>query len=221
LLPEQAGGNTGEAHMSGYTLYWKPGSGSMVVEAALRLIGVAFEGVRIDDTAENARPEFLALNPAGKVPVLALASGPVIAESAAILLALDDMFPETRLLPPHGSPDHTKAVQWLIFMAANIYPAALRYYYPGRHTVDKGAEAAEAIKQQAAADMGRDFAQLASAVRGPFLIGQTMTITDVYAAMLADWYDPAKELPEIGILVSRVLECPAVSDAWRHHGFSE
>lgn len=202
--------------MSGYTLYWKPGTGSMVVEAALRLIGVAFDEVLIDDTA---KPEFLALNPAGKVPVLKLACGPVIAESAAILLALDDMFPESRLLPPHGSPEHSTAVQLLIFMATNIYPAALRYYYPERHTMDDSPEAAEAIKQRAAFDMGRDFAQLASAIQGPFLLGQTMSITDVYAAMLADWYEPAKELPEIAVLVSKVLENPAVGEAWRHHGF--
>jgi glutathione S-transferase len=202
--------------MSGYTLYWKPGSGSMVVEAALRMIGVAFDAVEVDDTAD---PAFLALNPAGKVPVLKLACGPVIAESAAILISLDDMFPEARLLPPRGRSGHVKAVQWLIFMATNIYPACLRYYYPERHTADPAPEAAEAIRSQAALDMDRDFARLAAVVQGPFLTGQTMTITDVYAAMLADWYDPAKNTPEIKALVGRVLENPAVSDAWRHHGF--
>ena len=71
----------------------------------------------------------------------------------------------------------------------------------------------------AARDMERDFAQLAAVVQGPFLTGQTMTITDVYAAMLADWYDPAKQLPELAALVSRVLENPAVAEAWRNHGF--
>jgi glutathione S-transferase len=202
--------------MSGYTLYWKPGSGSMVVEAALRMIGVAFDAVEVDDTAD---PAFLALNPAGKVPVLKLACGPVIAESAAILISLDDMFPEARLLPPRGRSGHVKAVQWLIFMATNIYPACLRYYYPERHTADPAPQAAEAIRSQAALDMDRDFARLAAVVQGPFLTGQTMTITDVYAAMLADWYDPAKNTPEIKALVGRVLENPAVSDAWRHHGF--
>jgi glutathione S-transferase len=202
--------------MSGYTLYWKPGSGSMVVEAALRMIGVAFDAVEVDDTADTA---FLALNPAGKVPVLKLACGPVIAESAAILISLDDMFPEARLLPPRGRSGHVKAVQWLIFMATNIYPACLRYYYPERHTADPAPEAAEAIRSQAALDMDRDFARLGAVVQGPFLTGQTMTITDVYAAMLADWYDPAKNTPEIKALVGRVLENPAVSDAWRHHGF--
>lgn len=202
--------------MSGYTLYWKPGTGSMVVEAALRMIGVAFDEVQIDDTA---KPEFLALNPAGKVPVLRLACGPVISESAAILLALDDMFPESRLLPPHGSPEHSSAVQWLIFMATNIYPAARRYYYPERHTADPRPEAANAIKRQAALDMDREFGQLAAAIQGPFLLGQTITVTDVYAAMLADWYDAARDLPEIAILVSNVLENTAVAEAWRHHGF--
>jgi len=202
--------------MSGYTLYWKPGSGSMVVEAALRLIGVGFDEVRVEKTAA---PEFLALNPAGKVPVLKLACGPVIAESAAILMTLDDMFPEARLLPPHGTPAHATAVQWLVFMATNIYPACLRYYYPERHSTDPSPHACEAIKQRAAQDMGRDFEQLASAVQGPFLLGQTITITDVYAAMLADWYDPAKELPDIAILVNAVLKNEAVGEAWRHHGF--
>jgi glutathione S-transferase len=202
--------------MSGYTLYWKPGSGSMVVEAALRMIGVAFDAVEVDDTTDTA---FLALNPAGKVPVLKLACGPVIAESAAILISLDDMFPEARLLPPRGRSGHVKAVQWLIFMATNIYPACLRYYYPERHTTDPAPQAAEAIHSQAALDMDRDFAQLAAVVQGPFLTGQTMTITDVYAAMLADWYDPAKNTPEIKALVGRVLGNPAVVEAWRNHGF--
>jgi glutathione S-transferase len=204
--------------MSGYTLYWKPGSGSMVVEAALRLIGIGFDEVRVDETAA---PEFLALNPAGKVPVLKLACGPVIAESAAILMTLDDMFPEARLLPPHGTPAHASATQWLVFMATNIYPAARRYYYPDIHTTDPGPEAVNAIKQQAALDMGREFAQLAAAIQGPFLLGQTITITDVYAAMLADWFDPAKDLPEIAALVNAVLENPAAAEAWRHHGFGK
>lgn len=48
-----------------------------------------------------------------------------------------------------------------------------------------------------------------------------MTITDVYAAMLADWYDPAKRLPDIGALVNRVLENPAVAEAWHNHGFGK
>jgi len=212
-------GKAENTRMSGYTLYWKPGTGSMVVEAALRLIGVAFDEVRVDDTAEQAKAELLALNPAGKVPVLACATGPVIAESAAILLALDDLFPESRLLPPHGTPAHASATQWLIFMATNIYPAELRYYYPERHTVDPSPQAGEAIRQQAASDMSRDFAQLAVAIQGPFLLGQTMTITDAYAAMLADWHDPAKDLPEIALLVNAVLKNPAAAEAWRHHGF--
>jgi glutathione S-transferase len=205
--------------MSGYTLYWMRGSGSMVIEAALSMIGADYNCIEMRDSAMCQSAEFLALNPAGKVPVLVCPSGPVIAESAAILLALDDMFPEARLLPPHGTPVRSTAVQWLIFMSANIYPAAVRFYYPGRHTVDPGPEAAAAIKQQAANDMDRDFARLASALRGPFLLGGTMTITDVYAAMLADWHPPAMDLPEIATLVAHVRKNASVTKAWTHHGF--
>lgn len=207
--------------MSRYTLYWRRGSGSMVIEAALRMIGADFNCVEMPGTAMCQTPEFLALNPAGKIPVLACPSGPVIAESAAILLALDDMFPEARLLPPHGTSQRSKAVQWLIFMATNIYPADLRFYYASRHTTDASPEAAAAIKQQAALDMDRDFTQMAPAIEGPFLIGETMTITDVYAAMLADWHAPAMQLSEIATLVAHVLENEAVRMAWENHGFGE
>ncbi|EDQ31980.1 Glutathione S-transferase [Hoeflea phototrophica DFL-43] len=205
--------------MSGYTLYWRRGSGSVVIEAALRMIGADFNCVEMQDSAMCQTPEFLALNPAGKVPVLACPSGPVIAESAAILLVLDDLLPEARLLPPHGTPGRSKAVQWLIFMSANIYTADLRYYYPERHTTDTSPAAAAAIKRQSALDMDRDFAQIASAIEGPFLLGETMTITDVYAAMLADWHAPAMQLPEIATLVAHVLENEAVRTAWENQGF--
>lgn len=204
--------------MSGYTLYWKANSGSMVIEAALRMIGVAFEEIEVDDTFA---PDFRILNPACKVPVLRLATGPVLTESAAILLALDDLFPEDRLLPAHGSAERAKAVQWLIFMSANIYPAILRHYYPQRHTTEDTSAAIGAVRRSAAHDMDRDFRQLASAIGGPLLLGDTLTITDVYAAMLANWYDPAREIPEIDALVNHVLQNEAVAKAWRHHGFRE
>ncbi|WP_420406954.1 glutathione S-transferase family protein [Hoeflea sp.] len=201
--------------MSGYTLYWKTNSGSMVVEAALMMIGVAFDKVEV---ADNFAADFKAINPACKIPVLRLASGPVIAESAAILLELDDLFPENRLLPPRGSSNRAKAVQWLIFMSANIYPAILRLYYPERHTADENAAAIEAVRRCAVLDLDRDFRQLGSALAGPLLIGNTMTVTDIYAAMLASWHEPARQIPKFGALVSGVLENPAVAEAWRNHG---
>lgn len=205
--------------MSRYTLYWRPGSGSMAVEAALRLSGADFEGVRIEDEAGLRDPEFLALNPAGMIPILLLPSGQILTESAAILLALDELHPQAGLLPPRASPERRKAVQWLIFMAANIYPAARRYYYPARHTADTSEAAIKAVRARAASDMDRDFAQLMAAIDGPFLLGRTMTITDVYAAMLADWHAPATELPRIQMLISHMLENDAVSTAWSNHRF--
>ncbi|OCW57239.1 hypothetical protein AWJ14_13065 [Hoeflea olei] len=202
--------------MADYGLYWRKGSGSMVVEAALRLIGVGFDRHEVPDTFAA---EFTAINPAAKVPVLVLPTGQVIAESAAILLALDDAFPEARLLPPQATPARNAAVQWLVFMTANIYPAMLRFYYPERHTADAAPEAIDAVRRKAAADMTRDFAQLAAAIAGPFLVGERMTITDVYAAMLADWHEPARAMPDYAELTAALLKHPAVAEAWASHGF--
>ncbi len=191
----------------------------MVVEAALRIAGVPFEGIRIADKSGLRKPEFLAINPAGKVPVLVLPSGQIVTESAAILLTLDDAFPQARLLPPRGPSGRNTAVRWLIFMAANIYPAALRFYYPERYTAGTAPNSIKAVKAQAASDLDQDFARLAGAIEGPFLLGATMTIGDVYAAMLADWYGPAMTLPAIRTLTAAILENSAVRDAWRNHEF--
>ena len=123
------------------------------------------------------------------MPVLALPSGQVIAESVAILLALDETFPEARLLPQHGSPARNVAVQWLVFMTANIYPDALRFL-PSR-TLWRTPHRKPPSSWQAGRDMDRRFRAIClPPIRGPFLLGARMTITDVYAAMLAELARP-------------------------------
>ena len=70
------------------TLYFAPGSSSMAVHIALYEIGVAFEAQPLSFKSQDLRaPEFLALNPEGKVPVL-MVDGRPLTEVAAILYYL-------------------------------------------------------------------------------------------------------------------------------------
>jgi glutathione S-transferase len=81
------------------TLYFAPGSSSMAVHIALHEIDVPFEGRPMSFNENDMRaPEFLALNPEGKVPVL-LIDGRPLTEVAAILFYLAKWFPEAELLP--------------------------------------------------------------------------------------------------------------------------
>ena len=70
---------------SPYRLYWTPTSGSFVVELMLREAGAPHETIQVED---RRAPDFLAVNPLGKVPVLELPDGTVMTESAAMVLQL-------------------------------------------------------------------------------------------------------------------------------------
>ena len=206
--------------MAHYQLYSRAGTASMVVEAALRLTGVRFQNHDVPDRNSQKQVAFLAINPAGKIPVMITPQGETIFESTAILLVLDERHPEGKLLPSAGTYERAIALQWLAFMATSTYSAALRYYYPEAFTSDDSDVAIAAVKAAGATAMDKDFAILAAALKTPFLLGETMTIADVYLAMLADWHEPAMEIAEIQRLKAAVLKSPAVKAAWDSHEFT-
>src|SRR4029077_18368883 len=116
-----------------YTIYGDKGSGAFSAEAVLAEAGAPyqFHSVSLKDD-EQRRPEFLAINPSGKMPALRLPEGDVITESSAILLTIADHFPNAHLLPPQAGPGRAQAYRWLAFMAAEIYPMVEVSDYPER-----------------------------------------------------------------------------------------
>jgi len=111
------------------TLYFAPGASSMAVHIALHEIGVPFEGRPISlAKREQQAPDFLALNPEGKVPTL-LIDGRPLTEVAAILYFLAKRFPQAALLPQAaGLPQddlegEAQAISWMSFIASSLHPA--------------------------------------------------------------------------------------------------
>lgn len=84
--------------MTETTLYWRPWSAALAPPAALAETGAEYRLVEIDRETAQADPAYRALNPLGVVPTLVIGDE-VPTESAAILLALADRFPEARLAP--------------------------------------------------------------------------------------------------------------------------
>ena len=104
------------------TLYLAPGSSSMAAHIALHEVGVSFEARPLSfRRRENRLPEYLALNPEGKVPTLVV-NGQPLTEVAAILFYLARRFPEAGLLPPDAEGE-AQAVSWMSFAAATLHPA--------------------------------------------------------------------------------------------------
>ena len=105
------------------TLYFAPGSSSMAVHIALHEIGVAFDSRPLSFKSGDLRaPDFLALNPEGKVPVL-LIDGRSLTEVAAILFYLAKRFPDAELLPRGDLEAEAQALSWMSFSASSLHRA--------------------------------------------------------------------------------------------------
>jgi glutathione S-transferase len=105
------------------TLFFAPGSSSMAAHIALHEVGVPFESRPLSFAKrENRTPDYLALNPEGKVPTL-LIDGRPLTEVAAILFYLAKRFPEGRLLPEGDVEVEAQAISWMSFIASTIHPA--------------------------------------------------------------------------------------------------
>jgi GST-like protein len=99
--------------MSKIVLYWHPMSSATPVACALAELGVPHERVKVDiTTGEQRRPDFLALNPNGKVPTLTVDGAPMF-EALAIELWLGHTFGvQSGLWPAGGTPEHFQAMSW-------------------------------------------------------------------------------------------------------------
>jgi glutathione S-transferase len=108
------------------TLYFAPGSSSFAVHIALHEVGVSFEARPMSFKNNDMRsPEFLAINPEGKVPTL-LIDGRPLTEVAAILYYLAKRFPEAQLLPRENLEAEAQALSWMSFIASTLHPARRR-----------------------------------------------------------------------------------------------
>jgi glutathione S-transferase len=108
------------------TLYFAPGSSSMAVHIALHEIGVPFEGKPMSFRHNDLRaPDYLKLNPEGKVPTLIVDERP-LTEVAAILYYLARCFPDAGLLPRDDALAEAQALSWMSFIASTLHPARPR-----------------------------------------------------------------------------------------------
>ena len=127
-----------------YKLYWSKMSGVIAPQVLFEEIGAKYEKIVVDlENEENQDPEFLAINPMGQIPALLLPDGSLLTETAAMVLQLCERHPDAKLAPPAGSPESAQFQRWLCFMASNIYPSVIRFYYSDRFSADP--EALEGI----------------------------------------------------------------------------
>jgi glutathione S-transferase len=204
---------------SSYRLYARKGAGSLAPQMLLEETGAAYELVWVSKAPAEIEA-FRRVSPAAKIPVLVLADGTVVSESAAILIHLTNAHPAAALAPVAGSSAHAHFLQWMVFLSANAYEAALRFFYPARYSA-AGAAAAAQIKRQALADWTSHL-EIVHAALSPYVLGAELSAADHYLYMLASWYpldDPAlaSRLPKLRQHAELVRRRPATRKAEKDH----
>jgi glutathione S-transferase len=199
-----------------YTLYWSPGSASFAPHACLEEAGADY-ALKLVDRANGGHqtPEYLALNPKGKIPVLVTESGDVLTEAAALCLYLGDRHPDAGLAPVFGDPKRGQYYAWLMHLSNTLQPAMLEFYYPDRHTTS--ANGTEAVAAKARETIAATWQQIDAhlAAKGPYLLGEAFSAADIFCLMLSTWQDPCPDtyarFPALKRLADRVSARPAVA----------
>jgi GST-like protein len=115
-----------------FTLYGSKGCGSVAIEAGLALAGVPFTFIEAEPwTPSPAVDALRELNPLCQVPTLVLPEGTIMTESVAILMWLDAQYPHAGLLPV-APTERAIHLRWLVYLAANNYPAISIGDFPER-----------------------------------------------------------------------------------------
>ena len=121
------------------TFYYNPMSSASRVHLSLDELGISYEKVLIDFQAKDQKkPEFLALNPNGKVPTIVIDGQPMF-ESIAIQIYLGERFGVERdLWPALGSREHMQALTWLCWAQVSLATPLFTYMHLASAPSDPG-----------------------------------------------------------------------------------
>ncbi|MFV3129983.1 glutathione S-transferase family protein [Niveispirillum sp. KHB5.9] len=208
-----------------YILYGNPGMANLAPHMALEAIGAPYRMVRIDPRAgEHQTPDYLRLNPTGRVPTLVDGDQPIF-ETVAILLHLADRHPDAGLLPPIGTMERGLAYQWLIHLTNSVQAAYVAYYYPERQVADPAH--ADSAKQAAEARLNDLFDVIEKALEGrEWLSGDKPGVVDFMLLLMVRWGRnfagrPPRTLPNLGAHAARTAALPAVARAFEQEGLAQ
>ncbi len=175
--------------MADLTLYHAAPSRSSIVRWMLEELGQPYDlHVLSLAKGEQLAPDYLAINPMGKVPALKH-RGVVVTEAAAICTYLADEFPGAKLNVPIGDPRRGPYLKWLFFGPSCIEPAMIDRAAPRQEQPRRG--------MLGYGDFDTVMEVVAKAVAaGPYLLGEQFTAADVIVGSTLRWGMMFKLIPE-------------------------
>jgi len=168
------------------TLYGMPNTRSFRVLWILEEIGVDYEYKVVNlGKGEGGTPEFLALNPSGKLPVLT-EGDLVLTESAAICTYLADCHPKKNLIPQAGTVDRALCNQWCYFVLSELEQPL---WTMGKHKFALPKEyRVRTVQKTAGFEFMRAIRILEAGLKDRrFLVGNHFTVADLLAVHTLNW----------------------------------
>jgi glutathione S-transferase len=186
------------------TFFHCPQTRSTGVYTLLEELGAPFDMHVVSLRAQdNRKPEYLAVNPLGKVPAVRYGDA-IVTEQVAIFIFLADLFPTAGLAPAIDDPLRGPYLRWLVYYAACFEPAIVDH-----HLQRDAAPGGMSPYRDYETVIQTIFDQLA---KGPYLLGEKFSAADVLWGTALGWTTAFKLVPEnehVAAYVKRVGERPA------------
>jgi glutathione S-transferase len=187
--------------------YTNPMSRGQIVRWMLEEIGAPYDTHFLDYGTSMKAPDYLAINPMGKVPAI-VHMGHVVTECAAICAYLADLFPAAGLAPTDA--ERADYYRWMFFGAGPVEAAITNHaagfeIEPGRERTFGYGTYEATIDALASAVTGRDF-----------ICGTRFLAVDVYVGAQIDWglhFKTISERPAFAAYVERLRARPAYQRA--------
>jgi glutathione S-transferase len=189
-------------------LYFNPRSRAVISKWMLDECGAEYDIVAIDfEKREHKSPEFLRINPAGKLPALVDGESKIF-EGVAISLYLADKFPQANLAPKIGAPERGRYLSLMVYSTSQLEPAMGDAMLGGQTSPQRGWTDFETARNLIESELGD----------GPYLFGKWFTAADVMIGSLFIWrrmLGGQPDRPKLDAYVDRLLARPAAPNLGR------
>jgi glutathione S-transferase len=197
-------------------LYYAPNTCALASHIALEQAGARYETARVDFANNGQRaPEYLAVNPKGRVPALLTERG-ILTETPAILMFVARSYPSAGLAPLGDSFALAQVESFNSYLCSTVH-VAHAHRMRGNRWADEP-EAIAAMKRKVPQSVGEAFELIERGMlAGPWVMGESYGICDIYLFTIAQWLEAdgvdVKRLPRVADHRKRMSQLPAVGKA--------
>ncbi len=197
-------------------LYFIPGACSLAPHIVLRELGAKFDLEQVDPSTKKTTSgaDFLAINPKGSVPAVALDDGEVLTEGPVILQYLADKAGAVTLAPAAGSKQRLKVQEWLNYISSELHKGLSPLFRK---------DTPDAYRTIIHTKLAKQCAYLDKILAGQtYLTGDTFTIADAYLFTIMNWRNflgfEVKQHTALQAYLDRIAARPKVREAMTAEG---